>query len=267
MHNMPAMTEEEKKQIYKIVSESDYKKFLKNRKFDAKAVFDAFQKVGMNSVAFGNFRSYVKDHIYDADDPFVTVYLELIESKFEKEFASWESFSSIIDDREYKKLSKEDLNRLEEFRDEYEKTDLPLPFDRMIVYCCMTPMSLYREAMEEKYKDTVRHLQESLTEEKTNHAETKRQLTEATRNGKALERQLEQNNKKIEKYESMLTPDNVVMRLADLLGIKEVNPDPKVLIESLNKLEVGCLNRQDYNRYMEILAAKYAIAKVLKEDM
>lgn len=267
MHNMPAMTEDEKKQIYKIVSENDYKQFLRNKKFDAKAVYAAFQKVNMNSVPFGNFRSYVKDHIYDTDDPFVSIYLELIESKLEKDFPSWNAFISAIDDREYKQLSKEDLDKLEEYRGEYDKTDLPLPFDRMIVYSCMTPMSLFREAMEEKYKDTVRLLQESLTEEKNNHNETKRQLSEATRTGKTLERQLEQKNKMIEQYESMLTPDKVVMRLSELLGIKDVNPNPKALIESLNKLEVGCLNRQDYNRYMEILAAKYAIAKVLKEDL
>lgn len=72
MHNMPAMNEEEKKQILKIVNENDYKKFLKGKKVDAKAVFNAFQKVGMNSVPLGNFRSYVKDHIYDVDDTFVS---------------------------------------------------------------------------------------------------------------------------------------------------------------------------------------------------
>jgi hypothetical protein len=64
----------------------------------------------------------------------------------------------------------------------------------------------------------------------------------------------------------MLSVDSVVMRLSEVLGIKDVNPDPKGLLDSLNRLEAGSLNRNDYKRYMEIRAAKYAVAKVLKES-
>ncbi|MBQ7991849.1 MAG: hypothetical protein IJ252_02350 [Solobacterium sp.] len=266
MHNMPAMSEEEKKQILKIVNENDYKKFLKGKKVDAKAVYSAFQKVGMNSVPLGNFRSYVKDHIYDVDDTFVAIYLELIETKLEKTVPSWDEITDIINDRQYRELSKEDLDKLEEYREAYEKADLPISYDRMIVYCCITPMSQYREAMEEKYKDQLQELKEALETEKKNHAETRKLLNEETRNSKKLTRELEHNKAEMERYESMLSVDSAVIRLSELLGIKDVNPDPKVLIESLNKLEVGSLNRQDYNRYMEILAAKYALAKVLEES-
>lgn len=267
MHNMPAMNEEEKKQILKIVNESDYKSFLKGKRIDAKAVYDAFNKVGMDKVPLGNFRSYVRDHIYDIDDVFVAIYLDLIETKLEKVFPSWEEFTSIIDDREYGKLTAEDLDKLEEFREPYEKTDLSLPFDRMIIYCCTAPMSQFRKAIEEKYIDQIQGLKDALDEEKRNHSETRKQLNEETRNSKKIARELEHNNVMMERYEAMLSVDNVVMKLSDLLGIKDVNPDPKALIDSLNKLEVGCLNKQNYKRYMEILAAKYALAKVLEEGM
>lgn len=266
MHNMPAMSEEEKKQLLKFVNDNDYKKFLKGKKIDTKIVYAAFQKVGMSSVPFGNFRSYVKDHIYDPDDTFVAIYLELLETKLERTVPSWVEITSIINDRKYKELSKDDLEKLEEYREAYEKADLPLPYDRMITYCCITSMSQFREAMEAKYKDQLQELKDAIEAEKKSHGETRKLLNEEIRNSKKLSRELEHNKAEMERYESMLSVDNAVIRLSDLLGIKDVNPDPKTLIESLNKLEVGCLNRQDYNRYMEILAAKYALAKVLEES-
>ena len=124
--------------MLRIVTEDEFRKEAEG------TVFPFWREFGtkMEEVPYKEIVSYAKKKQLYHRDEICKIFLNVIEEKIRILFPEAEKIERHLKRKEYRELTEKDLKWLEQFRESYEKTKMPISFDDYVKYSCFPDLEL-----------------------------------------------------------------------------------------------------------------------------
>lgn len=275
--NFIALDEKTRKALFKLVSEKELKhlaKKNKNEKQYLRKFKKSIEKITISEiykyVEENNLDKYVKENDSDQEDPIIVDFCTLLGGKIIDKFKNALKVCSIINNSEYEKLDGEQKEKIEEFREEFEKSDLPITLDDFVKINCLPDQQTITTIIINKAVGTISKEKENLENElikiKKQLFDLKTDFNSLNKEKKNIESKNKENEKKLEKINKKYSLDNATIKINKLLKTNFENKTYSELFVELDDLEKELLSKGKYDDILDVLAAKYAITKIQKEE-
>lgn len=266
--NFLALSNDDRKSLYKLVTEKEYKTSIKGNSKLNKLYLKVFKKT-MDRTPHAEVVAYVNDNILDTENEICKSFISEVAEKILERFPNADKIEEITNENEYNKLTDEQKQLIDEYKQEYEDAKMPIAFEDFIKFSCKPDNdSLIMEGIKKGTIELGKQLDK--TKEKLENEEKKIEDLKAANNAllaekKEAEKEVKELKKELSKNKKILTLENTVFKLKDILpkGYKETSFEK--IYETLTEMETISLKNKD-QKIFKILAAKYALNKVREEN-
>lgn len=275
-----SLTAEERKALYKTITIEDFKKLVQTEKGAPMSVLKSTGKA-YDRLKKPDLDKYVEENYTKGNNPVVVLFGKTLTVKFANQFKSYPELEKILDGKEYNELTEEEKATVKSLEEEYKKTDLKLPFE-ILVKWIVNPSEEevkeitqsinekeFNEMTEEvkKLKEEIAQLKDDAAAAKKENNQIQKENNALTKDNKKLLKIIEGLNGKIEENENKkITTDSIKGKISDLLGYEFKDMEVHDLLAALSNLESESIKTKNYENVDKVLAAKYAINQILKEE-
>lgn len=266
--NFIALDEKARKALFKLATEKDIKLIAKKNK-NEKQYLLRFKK-NIERVTAAEIYKYVEENSLDQEDPIVDDFSKAICVKIVDKFGKASKLCDIIENTEFEELSDEQKEKLEEYREEYENKDLPISYEDFIKINCPPDQQTQITKIIEKAVGTVNKEKEKLEVElektKKQLYDLKTDFNNLNSEKKKIDAKNKENEKQLERINKKYSLDNATKKINKLLKTNFEKCSYEELFNELDNLEKELLSKGKHNELLDVLAAKYAITKIQKEE-
>lgn len=265
MFNFLELEKDDVKKILKVVGEKDYKKVSPSMAPSRLALNNAFQKAELSRVSISVLRSYVEKNVYNSKDEIVIFYCKMLGKKLTSEYKYTDKIAKVIDDNEYDKLTDEQKEKIEEYREEYNANPVIPVFENYVRFLCVASEESLKKIKDEKTQEIMKEKSELIEKLTNDYNRIVNEYNDLYKKNKQANKELDKANKSIESYKKSVSVDNIKYQLSDILPPDFKATTYREIYNELSRVEENCLEKSDYDLCKRIVAAKYAIVKILKE--
>lgn len=269
------LEKEKRNKLYKIIKVDDIRVYISKNKL--RKVCLGLLKKDVKKLTKKDLVEYVESCLMNNNeqDPPVKWLCEIVREKFNLKFRQLKDIEGLLKNQHFNMIDSETIDKLGKYRSKYNELDLPLDFDDFIsLYCLPNDLTLLQIEIEKNNflnSENQKNLDEIFRLDNENNslkADVKR-LKKDLQENQSITNKLKETTKKqevyISKYENILSVDNLMVNLSDLIDISNINMDTMQIYDKLVNAETNAVVTKNYELVQKILAAKYALIKLEKE--
>ena len=247
------------------VNEKDYKKSSQRIAPPVQALKKAFGKTELSRVDFAKMKMYVNEHCIYPDDEIMKFYNALIDKKLSDNIDFYRQVIELVDDKEYLKLKDDKNDEIESFRSSYEELDMPFDYDTFIRFLCVPSNDSVERMKAEEQNQIIGKLNEIIKEREEDYNKLAKSYNEQIKQIRTLNNDIGRLTNEKEKYEKILSIDNVTAKLGSLLPNDFEPTTYEEVYSKLNDLEHEQYEKGNYEKCRLIIAAKYSLIKIIDQ--
>lgn len=272
MMNLANLDSDGRKRYYRIVPIGDFRKFL-NRVHAKPNVFVSKMKKSYDRITTKDLEDYLEKNYTNSDDPIAVAYSDAVNDYVNKRLPQYSDLIRLINGKSYTELDDQLKAEIEKYRADYEFCKFKMTFDDLIKVSCKVDEEDYKKEnqKEKQAKETLASLEKIKRENNNLSLENnrlKKQIKKITEDNKREIASKEQEYKKLQsdfkQYKERFTSSSVATTLSKILNHSISGQTYEQIYSELTSIENEASNKDDYSDLENILAAKYAIAKIKK---
>ncbi|MBR2811369.1 MAG: hypothetical protein IKD69_08315 [Solobacterium sp.] len=267
MLHLVNLDKEGRKQVYRLYTTDDFKRTFERRGLN-RSVFIRCTGKAPERITKQELDRYTEENYRTADNDAVRAALAAAEDRLASAFPAFKEFSMRLLGLTYETLDEDDFDYLEEKRPEYDVLKLPLSYDNLVRLACGVSERTMDTVKAERKQIDMENTKAQIEELKKERDALNRTIAEMKSAAKKKEAEYLADMKKylreLERYQAIGTIERITTTLSEVLGRPVKGYSYQDVLDELNTMESRKLAERDYAGVQKVLAAKFAIAQILK---
>ena len=264
MFNFLELEKEDVKKLIKVVGEKDFKRAPQKILPDKRVVLKALKKE-INRVEFPKLRAYVEGHLDKMDDGIVVFYCKLLGVKLAKDYPFMDELHDVIGNSPFGELTDEQKANIAKHKEAYDANPVLDEYDNFIKFLCVPSKETIEKVVESKNEEILKGLQDEIEKIKTDYNRLVTDYNDQLKKTKVSNNEIERLKKANENLEKSMSFENVSFNLKQLLPAGFTATSMSEIYNELTKVEQVAMTTNNYELCNKALAAKFAVAKLMKE--